>query len=142
MKNIILIVSCFIFALTGYAEKIKEANVPMAVKDKLQAIFPATKNIKWEKEFGNYEAEFDKNGNEISVLFAPDGQWLQTENVIKLNELPNAVMIYVEKKLSNKKIIESVKVVDAKNNVSYEIEVDGEEYLFDNKGNFLRKQKV
>ncbi len=141
MKKIILIVSCLIFSSAIYAEKIKEVNVPNAVKDKLQAMFQSAKNIKWVKEFGNFEAEFDKNGNEISVLFAPDGQWLQTENAIKLNELPNAVMIYVEKKLANKKIKESAKVVDAKNNVSFEIEVDGEEYLFDNKGNFLRKQK-
>ena len=96
MKKIILIVSCLIFSSAIYAEKIKEVNVPNAVKDKLQAMFQSAKNIKWVKEFGNFEAEFDKNGNEISVLFAPDGQWLQTENAIKLNELPNAVMIYVE----------------------------------------------
>ncbi len=142
MKKIILIVGCVVSSLFAQAQKIKEADVPQSVKGRFSALFTEAKNIKWENESGNFSAAFNQNGNEMAALFAPNGQCLQTEKEIKLNELPLSVMQYVEKRLNNKKIKTASKITDAKSTSSYKIEVGNEYFLFDTSGKYLRTLKA
>ncbi|HMJ46247.1 MAG TPA: hypothetical protein VK498_02910, partial [Ferruginibacter sp.] len=61
MKKIILPVACFLSAFVGMAQKINNTAVPGQVKKVFMRIYPNTK-VSWEKEEGNYEANFLRSG--------------------------------------------------------------------------------
>ncbi|MFM2225476.1 MAG: hypothetical protein RJA07_1678 [Bacteroidota bacterium] len=140
MKKIKILIALLFTSQFLFAGKISEYEVPKEVKTKFAEMFPNQYVSKWEFEYGNYEAEFSINKVETSALFSPAGQWLQTETAIKIDVLPISVIEYISKNLAGKKIKEAAKTIDAKGNITYEAEVGGEDYIFDAKGNFLRKQ--
>lgn len=139
MKNTILVLAIGFTGISAFAQKIKEAEVPEVVKTTFSKKFPGAKVEKWEKENGNYEAEFDFNKIETSALFAAAGSLIETEVEIKASELPKTVSDYVDKNLAGKKVKEASKITDAKGVVTYEAEVDEADYIFDEKGIFQKK---
>ena len=140
MKNTILLLAIGFTTFTANAQKIKDAEVPAAVTTAFSKQFPAGKVEKWEKENGNYEAEFDNGKVETSVLYSSTGTLMETEIEIKTSELPKAATDYVAKNLTGKKVKEASKITDAKGSVTYEAEVDEVDYIFDAKGNFQKKE--
>ena len=152
MKKTTLIVALSLVVMAGYAQKVKEAEVPAAVKDAFAKKYPGLK-AEWEKEDGNYEAEFEgkkmqvnmENGKatkqevEGSVLISPDGTIIETEEEISTGTLPKSVGEYVSKNLGGKKIAEAFKITNTTGAISYEIEIGKDEYLFDSNGGFLKK---
>lgn len=139
MKKSILLLAIGFTTFTSFAQKMKEADVPTAVKTTFSKQYPGIKGAKWEKENDNYEAEFDYNKVETSALFNAAGSLLETEIEIKTSELPKTVSEYVAKNLAGKKIKEASKITDAKGVVTYEAEVDEAAYIFDRWGSFQRK---
>jgi uncharacterized protein (DUF2164 family) len=142
MKKITLMAALLVVIQLVKAEKISEYSLPNEVKTIFAKMFPNQYSVKWELENGNYEAEFMLNKVETSALYSPTGQWLQTETEIKVDVLPMAVIEYVSKNLAGKKIKEASKIIDAKGNLFYEVEVNGNDYIFDTKGNYLRTEKA
>ena len=140
MKTTLITLSIVAFAFSANAQKIKSEEVPAAVKSKQASLYPNAKVEKWEKEDGNYEAEFDNGKVETSTLFDASGNLLATETEIATSSLPAAVSEYVTKNLAGKKIKEASKIVDSKNTVTYEAEVDEVDYIFDANGAFLKKE--
>ncbi len=140
MKTTILFLAIAAVSFNASAQKIKADEVPAAVKTKQASLYPNAKVSKWEKENGNFEAEFDNGKVETSTLFDASGNLLQTETEIEASALPKGVNDYVAKNLAGKKIKEAAKIVDSKNAVTYEAEVDEVDYIFDSNGNFLKKE--
>jgi hypothetical protein len=140
IKSVALIVSS-ILVVEANAQNVKESEVPISVKSKFVTLYPNAKNVRWEKENGNFEAEFKAAQTETSVLFDSDGTHLQTEVEIPVSNLPNGVKDFVRKNLSGKKISEATRITAANGNVTYEAEIGGEDFLFDANGNFLKKEK-
>ena len=52
---------------------------PQAVLNAFQKLYPDVKDVEWEKEADNFEAEFYIDGDEISVEFNAKGKVLETE---------------------------------------------------------------
>ena len=125
---------------SAYAQKVKEADVPAAVKESFAKKYAGAKVEKWEKEGAEFEAEFDMGKVETSASFDASGNFLQQEVEIKVAELPKAVSEYVTKNLAGKKIKEASKITDVKGTVMYEAEVDEADYIFDSNGSFLKKE--
>jgi hypothetical protein len=140
MKTTIFLLAIAAMSFNANAQKIKADEVPAAVKAKQASLYPNAKVSKWEKEDGNFEAEFDNGKVETSVLIDASGNLLQTETEITSNNLPKSVNDYVTKNLGGKKIKEAAKIVDSKNTTTYEAEVDEIDYIFDANGNFLKKE--
>ncbi|MBI3500253.1 MAG: PepSY-like domain-containing protein [Bacteroidetes bacterium] len=140
MKTTIVLLAIAAVSFSASAQKIKSEEVPSAVKSKVTSLYPNSKVEKWEKEDGNFEAELEVNKVETSVLLNASGNLLQTETEIASSALPKGVSDYVTKNLAGKKIKEAAKIVDAKNTVTYEAEVDEADYIFDASGNFLKKE--
>lgn len=138
MKNLIIIAALSLGFGSAYAQKLKEADVPAAVKESFAKKYPGAKVEKWEKEEGEYEAEFDLNKVENSASFDANGVFLQSEVEIKVAELPKGVSDYLAKNLAGKKVKEASKITDAKGTVMYEAEVDEVDYIFDSNGSFLK----
>jgi hypothetical protein len=140
MKRSILLLAIGFIAIGANAQKLKESDVPPTIKNAFAKLYPSAKVEKWEKEQNNYEAEFHDVKTEISVLLGPNGQLLETEKEIAVSELPKAVSDYAAKNVAGKKIKEASKITDAKGTVTYEAEINEADYIFDAKGNFIKKE--
>lgn len=140
MKKLIFLAFGFIAATAANAQKMKEADVPAAVKSSFSKSHPNVKVEKWEKEQNNYEAEFHEGKIEMAVLMDANGKLVETEKEISVSELPKEVSEYAAKNLGGKKIKEASKITDAAGVVTYESEIDDVDYIFDAKGGFLKKE--
>jgi hypothetical protein len=120
---------------TVMAQKVKEANVPAAVRSALTKKYPSAAGVTWEKEKGNFEANWGgKSKEDNSVVFAPDGSFVEMIVAIPVSSLPPAIGAYVQAHYPGTKIAEAGKVTDARGRISYEAEVKGKDLLFDEKG--------
>ena len=124
MKKAILLLAVGFIAITANAQKMKEADVPAAVKGAFTKAYPNTKAGGWEKENGNFEAAFELNKVEMSVLIDPSGNITETESEIKVSELSKTITDYCAKNYPGKKIAEASKIVDAKGVATYEAEIN------------------
>ncbi len=123
-------------------EKTDHVNVPAVVKSALHKKYADAKNVTWEKEDGNYEANWGgQSGEDHSVQFTPAGNFIEIVNAIAVNQLPDAVTSYVKVHYKGAKITEAGKVTDAKGKLSYEAEVHGKDIVFDENGNFVKAEK-
>ena len=121
------------------AQRVKTADVPAVVKTALQQKYPAATGVTWEKEKGNYEANWGgKSKEDNSVLFTPAGVFVEQVVAMPVTALPAAVTTYVHAHYAGAKITEAGKVTDAEGKTRYEAEVKGKDLLFDEKGNFLK----
>ena len=151
MKKIIVPATLFFglssasFAQSGKNEKNEinnKVHVPSAVKTALAKKYPDASNVTWEKENGNYEANWGgKSGEDHSVQFTSSGNFIEIVNAIAVNQLPDMVTAYVKEHYKGAKITEAGKVTDAKGKLSYEAEVHGKDIIFDENGNFVRAEK-
>ena len=134
--SILLLICC----LKGLAQKVKESEVPASVKTSFGKLFSES-TAKWEKEDGNYEAGFKKDGKTMSATFQTDGTFMESETAIKQSELPPAIINYLQANYTNKKIKESAKITGATDIITYEAEVDDKDLIFDGNGKFLKEVK-
>ncbi|MDB5005788.1 MAG: hypothetical protein JWP45_181 [Mucilaginibacter sp.] len=140
MKKIIFSM-LMVMSVTGIAiaQKVKSAAVPAAVKTALTAKYPEATKVTWEKEKGNFEANWGgKSGEDMSVQYTPAGSFVEQVVAISPGELPAGVATYVKLHYKGVKITEAGKVTDAKGTTMYEAEVKGKDLIFDEKGDFLK----
>lgn len=124
---------------TAQAQRVKSADVPASVKAALQQKYPSASGVTWEKEKGNYEANWGGVSKEDnSVLFTPAGVFIEQVVAMPVTQLPAPVTAYVHTHYSGSKITEAGKVTDAKGRTRYEAEVKGKDLLFDEKGDFIK----
>jgi hypothetical protein len=141
MKKLALMtVAAMITSLT-FAQKLQEKDVPTPVKTAFQKQYPNTKGVKWDKEGEKFEASFDLNKIDNSVLFDAQGNILETEVEIELNQLPNGVLDYVKTNYKGQSVKEAAKITDGKATITYETEIKGMDLLFDNNGKFIKEIK-
>jgi hypothetical protein len=117
----------------------KSEEAPEAVKTAFAALYKDVKGVNWSKEDNVWEAEFEMNEVEMSANFDEAGTLLETESEIAIKDLPVAINTYVTKNLAGAKINEAAKITDAKGVITFEAEIDGADYLFDQKGAFVKK---
>lgn len=135
MKNISLVLGLMLSTFFAFGQ-----NIPDAVKTQFAALYPNTKATDWDILDGMYEVSFIEKDVESSVLFSSDGRVLQTETEMEASLLPQAVKDYVGAKLPGKKIEEASKIVRMDGKITYEVEVDDIDYLFDSLGTFLKQE--
>lgn len=121
--------------ISCYAQK----DIPAAVQESFKKNFPGVTVKKWDKEDGNFEANFSKDGKSMSATFDATGAWMETETDIAISELPAAVASYVKEHYSGASIKEAAKLKTPKGEM-FEAEVKGKDLLFDINGKFLREE--
>ena len=141
MKKSILVTLSLVVVSFSFAQKGHKTEIPAPVKTAFAKQFPQAKGVKWEKEDGNFEAEFDLNKVEQSAVFDAQGNLVETEMEIKASDVPKAAMDYAKTHYPGKKIKEMARITDAKGVVSYELEIDGKDLMFDKAGNFATEKK-
>lgn len=138
MKKILFAGLLSLATLMTTSAAIRLINTPAAVKAAITKLYPTAKNVKFEKEDGDYEAGFKHNGKSMSVVLDANGTVKETETEITISELPPAVRNYVAKQMPGKKIKEAAEIVDAKGVKTYEAEVGGKDLMFDSAGKLLK----
>ncbi|MEJ0029100.1 MAG: PepSY-like domain-containing protein, partial [Bacteroidota bacterium] len=124
MKKVIILTIAIGFALVGYSQKVKDSDVPAAVRDAFGKAFPKATGVKWSKEGANeFESEFKVGKEEKSAVFDNAGVWLNTETEIETSDLPTAVQSSIKKQYPDYKI-EEAEVLETPDGVKlYEVEV-------------------
>ena len=125
-----------ITTLSCFAQK----DIPAAVQESFKKNFPNVTVKKWEKEDGNFEANFSKDGKTMSATFNAKGAWMETETDIAIKDLPASVSSYVKEHYSGATIKEAAMLKTPKGDM-YEAEVKGKDLLFDMNGKFLKEEK-
>ncbi len=141
MKKV-FVLAAIILAVTGSltAQDLKAKDVPAVVKDALIRKYPEAAKVSWEKEKGNYEANWGgKSGEDNSVMFTPTGTFIEIVKAIPVSDLPKSIAAYIKAHYNGAKIKEAGKVTDASGKTMYEAEIKGKDLIFDEKGNFLKK---
>jgi len=137
MKKIITI-GLLLVSTSLFAQKISSSKVPVTVKSSFEKTFPKIKEVKWEMEHENYEANFKSEGKTMSALFDSQGAWLETETDIKVSELPSGIISYVKKNYKNAAIKEAATIQKNNGETNLEAEVNGKDLIFDKDGNFIK----
>ncbi|WP_114938369.1 PepSY-like domain-containing protein [Mucilaginibacter endophyticus] len=138
-KTILLTITA---ALLGTGTMVKAAgslDVPSAVKQSLAKKYPSATKVTWEKENGNFEANWGgKSGEDTSVTFKPSGEFVEEVDAIPVNQLPATVFEYVKTNYKGAKIKEAGRVTNATGKKMFEAEIKGKDLLFDENGKFLK----
>ncbi|HEV8284873.1 MAG TPA: hypothetical protein VGQ09_11225 [Chitinophagaceae bacterium] len=139
-KLFVAILPAGLSGLLVNCQKLKESQVPAAVKAVFQKQYP---NIKpsWDKEGANYEANFKKDGKEMSAVIEKNGTIVETETMIAVSELPQIVKTYMKEHYGNMKVKEAAKIVKANGEVNYEAEISHKDVVFDGNGKFVKEEK-
>ena len=142
MKKIIAIFIASIGVFFGTVNAQKTTKVPAAVKAGLSKKFPDATKVIWEKEDGNYEANWGGKGNEDhTAIFTPTGEFKESSNAISIKNLPANVLSYLKEHYKGSKITEAMLVTDASGKTFYEAEVKKKDIVFDANGNFVKEEK-
>lgn len=122
----------------------KHINVPAVVKRANMDKYPESKtyHITWEKEKGNYEANWGgKDGEANSVTYTPSGTFVEMVKEIPTKDLPKGALSYVQEHYKTSRFGDVGKVLDAHGKTSYEVEIHGKDVIFDENGNFVKEIK-
>jgi hypothetical protein len=142
MKKILITatLATAVFTTSLYAQT--KVNVPKVVQEAFLEKFPEAKNITWEKEKGNYEANWGgKSGEDNSVLYTPAGKFLEAGKAITASQLPEPAKSYIKTHYKGASITEAMLIKHADGKVTYEAEVHGKDVVFDEHGNFMKSEK-
>jgi hypothetical protein len=72
-------------------------------------------------------------------MFTPTGTFIEIVKAIPVNDLPKSIAPYIKVHYNGAKIKEAGKVTDAAGKTMYEAEIKGKDLIFDENGNFLKK---
>ena len=139
--NKLIVLLLVLIGVNCFAQKIDASKVPAAVQAAFSKQFPGIKEVKWEIEKGNYEANFKQKNDKMAALFEADGKWLETETGIEVSALPAGAKEYIAKNYKGDKIKEAAKLKMANGDENYEAEVKGMDLIFDASGKFIKKMK-
>ena len=137
MKKLILIACVGSFSLMSCAQKNND-KIPAAVKSAFAKKYPAVKKARWDVEDKNFEASFEEDELDISILYDAQGNEKEVEREINMKDLPQAVLDYISKNYSGAKIQETAKITDDKGISKYEVEIKGKDLIFDLNGNLIK----
>lgn len=138
MKNSILTCLVLLFSSFAIAQSVSEKDIPGIVKSTFLISYPNQTNVKWEKEKGNYEANFTIGKTERAMLLDSNGNILETEEEISVKKLPAKALAYIQKTYKNKKIKEAARITDAHGIVTFEAQVTSIDLIFNKQGTYIK----
>jgi hypothetical protein len=103
-----------------------ESGPPEAAKKTFTEKFPSASDTEWSQEDENvWEAEFEMDDKEYTACFSADGEWMETEWELGVEELPDTVVNVMAARYAGYGIDE-VEWVDSPEFIGYELELEKE----------------
>ncbi len=133
-KNIIgaalLSLSGLLACNAANAQRLADDKVPAVVKAAFTKQFPKAEHAKWEMESRTeYEVNFKQGGADRSATYGTDGTWLETEQAIKADALPEPVRKAIAAGYADHKV-KGIDVAESPKGTVYEVDMEkGEESL-------------
>lgn len=128
MKNLLTII-VLLFAITTSScqqvskKKDKNVGVPAVVIMAFQKKYPKESVPKFETDaHGYWEGHFKKKGEKYRADFNADGRWRETENSIKISELPAPILEKINTSYALYTIAEVEHVMSASKGEFYDVE--------------------
>ena len=122
MKSLTIMLTIF-FGIGIVSCQEKQEKVPVAVKTSYKQKYPGENDPDWEKDdHGYWESHFKIDGEKYRADFKADGSWVETENDIKKENLPDAIKTVINKKYSDLEITEVEHVINAKKGEFFDVE--------------------
>lgn len=116
----------------------KNIRVPAAVRSAQIARYPNAKQVVWEKENGNFEANWGgRSGEDHSVLFTPAGEFIQMVDAVSIGTLPASILRYVRLHFHGAVIKEAGLITNAKGKQTFGVEIKGRDLVFDLDGKYV-----
>ena len=122
----------------------QHSDPPEVVKTAFKQKFPDTQEVRWETEdASSWEAEFELNSIAYSSNFNLQGNWLETEHLIKSTDIPPSIQTVLDKDFPDFALNE-VEISERPTGVFYECDIEKAkeewELVFDRNGKLLEKK--
>ena len=146
MKKLLFIAILGVFgALAASAQednkmKVKDKDVPEAVKTAFQSQFANASDVEWKVKNGKYKAKFDMNGVEHMAELNSSGEVVSKAMKIPNDELPTLVSDAVKSSYANA-TIDDVYRVEKGGQTQYLVKLDGspdKKLLYDAQGKLVK----
>lgn len=141
MKKVIWLLLLTPFFVNAYGQKVKEENVPVAVRDVFSQSYPDIKKVYWGKDSIYYMAAFHTGKAPCTVTYDTTGKRVITEMQTPVEDLPKAIVEYVQKNYPGEIFVEAAQITDAAGVITYEVQVKDLDLIFDANGNFKEALK-
>lgn len=147
MKKSILFFVVFTLTISLSAQNKNDVKVTEKARATFIKLHPTVKDVKWSKEGKDeFEAEFKQNDKAISVVIDENGNYKETESEISKSDLPKGVEESVAKSHSGWTITETAKIVDAKGNTTFEVQITkakvNKDLIFTKEGKPITKEEM
>jgi hypothetical protein len=140
-KSVVFTIITVNLALAAFAQKEKNTTASPEARNAFTKAFPAASKVKWEKEKANYEVNFVQNAQTMSAVYDAKGNLQETEQDIKIAELPAGVVDYIKQNYKGATVKEAARITKANGEINYEAEVNKKDLVFDTKGKFIKEVK-
>lgn len=91
MKQFLCAFMLAVVVLTSNNLSAQFRDIPASVTNAFKEKYPEAKDISWEDRVTAFQAKFNMNDANYEARFNKDGNWLETEKHILMDELPSAV---------------------------------------------------
>ncbi len=136
MKTLLFLLILIFINFNVFAQKISVDRVPRGVRKALHDKYPSLTKVTWEKEKGNYEANFKLKGKDNSVLINDAGMIIEEEVSVAVTALPPSIIKYISSHYKGK-IKEAALITKPNGVVTYEAEVNGKDLIFSVSGELV-----
>ena len=95
MKKLILVFG-IIFSVTAFAqeeeqEEVQEEELPQAINDIFNKMYPRATGIEWNEAEGNYNVRFESHSLNCLAIFLTSGEWVETIKQVDKDEIPKTI---------------------------------------------------
>lgn len=139
MKKITFIAITSVLALSC-----KQTKVPLHVQNSFVDKVPVAQDVVWTVEDNIYQVDYYVSAKHTTSYFDEQGQWLETETEIAVDELPHDVLQTLQTKMGEYEILDIELVATREGQTLYEVDLEKDyksyDILFDKDGKILRKK--
>lgn len=141
MKAIVIILSSMV-TLCACQQSRQEQNVPDVVQDAFKKMHPNPGDLEWVQESGIFEAKFKDGAMTGAVSFNLSGEVVETEEVIRKEQLPDLKGIeeFIKTNYPGAILGQCERIVDHNAKTVYEVQIKGKELVFNDAGKFLEEE--
>jgi len=141
MKSIFSFLLLASFVIQAKAQKLKTKDVPQPVLNAFKDSFPNVKKAYWGKDSIHYHVGFFYLKAPGSVTYDITGKRIISEMQLPVEDLPQSIVEYVQKKYPGEIVKEAAQIITGEGTVTYEVEINDLDLIFDAKGNFIKSFK-
>jgi hypothetical protein len=142
MKKITLLGMLLFFAGSIQAQRLEIREVPEAVMIAFRKANPGVGNPQWRKEKGCYQAKCMVNKTPRTFTYTKSGTPVVKDAKAAMEALPTGIKEYLDKNHRGAVVDKVLKIINANGTVNYDVEVNGQDLIFDANGKYLKTQKV